>query len=64
MTGYNEGGGAVNAYQASNQPMWDYSDSLNIIRRKHTFTVGANYRRWSLQRDTAADHVASEKLKR
>jgi len=53
MTGYNSGGGAVNAYQASNQPMWDYSDSLNIIRGKHTFTVGANYRRWRLNRDLA-----------
>jgi hypothetical protein len=53
MTGYSSGGGAVNAYQASNQPMWDYSDSLNIIRGKHTFTVGANYRRWRLNRDLA-----------
>jgi hypothetical protein len=53
LTGYASGGGAVNAYQASNQPMWDYSDSLNIIRGNHTFTVGANYRRWKLNRDLA-----------
>jgi Carboxypeptidase regulatory-like domain len=53
MTGYAGVGGAVNAYQASNQPMWDMSDSLNIIRGKHTFTVGANYRRWKLNRDLA-----------
>ncbi len=53
MTGYAGVGGAVNAYQASNQPMWDMSDSLNIIRGNHTFTVGANYRRWKLNRDLA-----------
>ncbi len=53
MTGYNGVGGAVNAYQASNQPMWDISDSVNLIHGAHTFTMGANYRRWKLNRDLA-----------
>src|SRR5204862_6849173 len=53
MTGLSGGGGAVNAYQASNQPMWDLSDSVNLIRGNPTFTVGANYRRWKLNRDLA-----------
>jgi hypothetical protein len=59
MPGYSGVGGAVNAYQASNQPMWDMSDSLNIIRGKHTFTVGANYRRWKLNRDLADNFLGN-----
>lgn len=59
MPGYSGVGGAVNAFQASNQPMWDASDSLNIIRGKHTFTVGANYRRWKLNRDLADNFLGN-----
>lgn len=59
MTGYSGVGGAVNAYQASNQPMWDLSDSLMIIRGKHTLTVGANYRRWKLNRDLADNFLGN-----
>jgi hypothetical protein len=59
MTGYSGVGGAVNAYQASNQPMWDLSDSLNIIRGKHTITVGGNYRRWKLNRDLADNFLGN-----
>jgi len=59
MTGYSGVGGAVNAYQASNQPMWDTSDSLNIVRGHHTFTVGANYRRWKLNRDLADNFLGN-----
>jgi hypothetical protein len=59
MKGYAGVGGAVNAYQVSNQPMWDLGDSLNIIRGKHTFTVGANYRRWKLNRDLANNFLGN-----
>ena len=33
-------GGAVNAYQASNQPMWDISNGTTMIRGNHTFAFG------------------------
>jgi hypothetical protein len=46
-------GGPVNAYTASNQPMWDFSDTATWITGNHTLTFGANYRRWWLQRDLA-----------
>jgi hypothetical protein len=59
MPGYSGVGGAVNAYTASNQPMWDMSDSLNIIHGRHTFTVGANYRRWKLNRDLADNFLGN-----
>jgi hypothetical protein len=51
--GYANVGGPVNAYTASNQPMWDFSDTATWIKGNHSFTFGANYRRWWLQRDLA-----------
>ena len=55
MQGYARAGGAVNDYTASNQPMWDISNTTTWVRGNHTLNFGANYRKWSLQRDTAAD---------
>lgn len=46
-------GGVVNAYTASNQPMWDLSNTTTWVRGSHTLTFGANFRRWWLQRDLA-----------
>jgi hypothetical protein len=50
-------GGAVNDYTTSNQPMWDISNTTNWVRGSHSLTFGANYRRWKLIRDTAADFL-------
>ena len=55
MQGYARAGGAVNDYTASNQPMWDVSNTTTWVTGNHTINFGANYRKWSLQRDTAAD---------
>ena len=46
-------GGPVNAYTASNQPMWDVSNTTTWVAGSHTVTFGANFRRWWLQRDLA-----------
>jgi hypothetical protein len=35
--------------------MWDISNTTTWVRGNHTLNFGANYRRWQLQRDTAAD---------
>jgi hypothetical protein len=48
-------GGAVNDSTLSNQPMWDVSNTTTWVSGRHTFTFGANYRRWWLQRDLATD---------
>ncbi|PYV93806.1 MAG: hypothetical protein DMG05_00230 [Acidobacteria bacterium] len=53
------GGSAVNDYQASYQPMWDMSNTTTWIRGRHTLNFGANYRRWSLQRDLANDFLGN-----
>jgi hypothetical protein len=48
-------GGPINAYTASNQPMWEFSDSLSMVRGRHTISVGADYRRWHLIRNLDND---------
>ena len=55
--GMSGGGSAGNDYQASNQPMWDISNSTTWIKGRHTFKFGANFRQWSLQRDLANDFL-------
>jgi hypothetical protein len=59
MIGYSGTGGAVNAYTASNQPMWDVSNTSTWIRGSHTLNFGFNYRRWWLQRDLATGFLGN-----
>ena len=59
MTGFSGTGGAVNAYTASNQPMWDVSNTSTWVRGSHTLNFGANYRRWWLQRDLATGFLGN-----
>src|SRR5215510_12193758 len=51
------GGSSVNDYTTSFQPMWDISNTTTWIHGNHTLNFGANYRRWSLQRDLANDFL-------
>ena len=51
------GGSAVNDYQASNQPMWDISNTTTWIRGRHSLNFGINIRTWSLNRDLANDFL-------
>ena len=48
---FSGGGGAVNAYTASDQPMSDLSDSLIYIKGAHSLTVGGNFRHWVSNRE-------------
>jgi hypothetical protein len=57
--GLSGGGGAVNAYTASNQPMSDLSDSLIYIKGSHTLTMGANYRHWVSNRELADNFLGN-----
>jgi len=59
IQGYAGVGGAVNDYTASNQPMWDVSNTTTWITGNHTIKFGANYRRWWLQRDLANDFLGN-----
>jgi hypothetical protein len=59
MQGYAGTGGAVNAYTASSQPMWDISNTTTWVRGSHTLNFGLNYRRWWLQRDLATGFLGN-----
>ena len=59
MDGYAGTGGAVNAYTASNQPMWDISNTTTWVKGSHTLNFGFNYRRWWLQRDLATGFLGN-----
>jgi hypothetical protein len=59
MQGYAGTGGAVNAYTASNQPMWDISNTTTWVKGSHTLNFGFNYRRWWLQRDLATGFLGN-----
>ena len=50
-------GGANNAYTYSDNPMWQFSDAFTYIRGAHTFTVGGDYKRWTLYRDNASNFL-------
>ena len=39
--------------------MWDISNTTTWIKGNHTFNIGANYRRWWLQRDLATDFTGN-----
>jgi carboxypeptidase family protein len=48
-------GGPINAYTASNQPMWEFADSVTLSRGAHTISLGVDYRRWHLIRNLDND---------
>jgi Carboxypeptidase regulatory-like domain len=56
---YDGTGGAINAYTASNQPMWDISNTTTWVKGQHTLNFGFNYRRWWLQRDLATGFLGN-----
>ncbi len=59
IQGFAGTGGAVNAYSASNQPMWDISNTTTWMKGSHTLNFGLSYRRWWLQRDLATGFLGN-----
>jgi hypothetical protein len=43
----------------SDIPMWQFSDSLSMIRGKHTITVGFDYRNWVQKRNLSSNFLGS-----
>jgi len=39
----------------SDQPMWDYADSLTMVRGRHTIGVGVEFRDWLQKRDLSTE---------
>lgn len=43
----------------SNIPLWEYADSVTVIRGRHTFGFGFDYRRWVQKRDLSTNFLGS-----
>ena len=54
-TPYSGFGGPVNAYTGSEQPAWEYADSLTMVHGKHTLTFGGDFRHWHINRNLDDD---------
>jgi outer membrane receptor protein involved in Fe transport len=52
-------GSQGNDTSTSDVPIWEFADSLSLIRGKHTVTVGFDYRRWVQKRDLSADFLGN-----
>jgi outer membrane receptor protein involved in Fe transport len=50
-------GSQVNDATTSDVPVWEFADSLSLIRGKHTVTVGVDYRRWVSKRNLSSDFL-------
>ena len=53
----NSFGSQGNDTSTSDIPTWEFSDSLAMIRGKHTVTMGFDYRRWLQKRNLSADFL-------
>ena len=54
-TGIVSGGGPVNSYSGSENPNWEFADSITSIHGKHTLGFGIDFRRWHLIRNLDDD---------
>src|SRR6266568_4641535 len=50
-------GSQVNDATTSDIPTWQFSDTLAIIKGRHTINAGFDYRRWLQRRDLSADFL-------
>src|SRR5581483_7674043 len=50
-------GSQGNDSTTSDIPMWEFADSLSLIRGKHTITTGFDYRNWIQKRNLSADYL-------
>jgi hypothetical protein len=50
-------GSQVNDATTSDIPTWQFSDTLSIIKGRHTISTGFDYRRWLQRRDLSADFL-------
>ena len=43
----------------SNIPLWEYADSVTVVRGRHTFGFGFDYRQWIQKRDLSTNFLGS-----
>src|SRR5437764_3296426 len=54
---YTNVGSQVNDVTTSDIPTWQFSDTLSIIKGRHSISAGFDYRRWLQRRDLSADFL-------
>jgi hypothetical protein len=54
---YTNVGSQVNDVTTSDIPTWQFSDTVSIIKGRHTISTGFDYRRWLQRRDLSADFL-------
>ena len=52
-------GGAVNAFEFSGNPMWQFVDDFTLIKGPHTLTFGGDYKRWKLDRNVSNNFLGN-----
>jgi outer membrane receptor protein involved in Fe transport len=56
---YTAVGSQGNDTTTSDIPTWQFSDTLTVIRGRHTISAGFDYRRWLQRRDLSADFLGN-----
>lgn len=52
-------GSQGNDTTTSDIPTWQYSDTLTLVKGRHTISTGFDYRRWLQKRDLSADFLGN-----
>lgn len=58
-TPYTGVGSQGNDTTTSDIPTWQYSDTLTLVKGRHTISTGFDYRRWLQRRDLSADFLGN-----
>jgi hypothetical protein len=58
-TPYTSVGSQGNDTTTSDIPTWQFSDTLTLVKGRHTISVGFDYRRWLQKRDLSADFLGN-----
>jgi hypothetical protein len=59
LDGYSTFGGPLGCYEGSEQPLWEFADSLTIVRGKHTLSFGGEFRHFHVNRDLDNDFLGN-----
>jgi len=55
VSAYTSGGGPGNSYSGSDSPAWEWADSVTMVKGRHTFGFGVDYRTYTLTRNLDDD---------
>src|SRR6266567_2937205 len=59
LTAQSRSGSQINNATSSNIGTWEFADSLTMIRGKHTFGIGIDFRTWLQKRNLSGDFLGA-----